>query len=822
MKTHVKYSLFNLSLVFFIIATVWHASFAIDPKQMCRISCDPENLKIGVKLGEEPLKAALRMELQDQTYPIVCGCEIGKTGINDYIGEHACRHAYDFSVGNINESKNSIQINFGYQQRQIDDFLWGHIETFRVNSDIKSFLKPTIVDNTLSFSLSDLEVTDSEFHGFAAVASAILLGPLFEFGNPIVGVTDNLIMAHVITESIVNMIANDLAGDMTRDFGGFDFNLLFDKLNILTNYQSEGLITATNAEFKETNGDNYGGLWVYFDIDAQVAERLFNEVIVFAEENGILTALKPLIELQDLVAMNGFDISKITSAHKNLIISLSGAGEYLPTVLDPARKTIATYVETPAEPVESSGDAIYPLPVNYIDGKTVAVTASPWLRPNFDRTSIDLTNESWGPTPAAFALKIKEALDKMAPEHKLILLGKSMGGCKMQEIINELSILNVPVDLLIIVDGSCRVADQSSENKDIPVTVKRAYNYRQISVQPENDYQNGFKITTTFPTIGSDVVVGDVGNDIGELMCEGVGHNDIDECPALLVEIDKIIRGILRVPDGTSLAKVSISILNEGQNETNIVKPRIYIQNISSIPISDFQVYYYFAVEDGKAPVVDDYYTPFSTPVLESTGINTYRLVYNFAGATLSPGSVLPNSDGSIVGIHYSDWSPVDKSMHLAYNLSNGFNPSENLDVRLNDGSYLFGNVISTGEDDEEVPDTIQGDIYITGNTTIPVPPAGVTVRVNKPEYLHGLMFTVRNAGTEDYTEVIWNGVLDQNANDCQARSALLSGNGAQINNICTPKDLDEKMSFEIRSQDGKAHSVMIEIFEWFNGTGCQ
>jgi hypothetical protein len=54
------------------------------------------------------------------------------------------------------------------------------------------------------------------------------------------------------------------------------------------------------------------------------------------------------------------------------------------------------------------------------------------------------------------------------------------------------------------------------------------------------------------------------------------------------------------------------------------------------------------------------------------------------------------------------------------------------------------------------------------------------------------------------------NEVLDQNTNDCQARSALLSGNGAQINNIFASKDLNGKMSFEIRSQDGKAHSVMI------------
>lgn len=73
------------------------------------------------------------------------------------------------------------------------------------------------------------------------------------------------------------------------------------------------------------------------------------------------------------------------------------------------------------------------------------------------------------------------------------------------------------------------------------------------------------------------------------------------------------------------------------------------------------------------------------------------------------------------------------------------------------------------------------------------------------------MMFTVRNAGTANYTVFIWNGVLDQNTNDCQARSALLSGNGAQINTIFAPKDLNGKMSFEIRSQDGKAHSVMID-----------
>lgn len=107
----------------------------------------------------------------------------------------------------------------------------------------------------------------------------------------------------------------------------------------------------------------------------------------------------------------------------------------------------------------------------------------------------------------------------------------------------------------------------------------------------------------------------------------------------------------------------------------------------------------------------------------------------------------------------------------------------------------------------------------ITGTGSYPVTPAGVTYRINNSSYHHGMMFTIRNIGLDDAVEVRWFGVLDQNNSNCASRVANLNGNGAQINNICTPKDASNDMYITLKSS--KNCSVQLEIFNWTNGPGC-
>ncbi|NLW32127.1 MAG: hypothetical protein GXY77_11810 [Fibrobacter sp.] len=99
--------------------------------------------------------------------------------------------------------------------------------------------------------------------------------------------------------------------------------------------------------------------------------------------------------------------------------------------------------------------------------------------------------------------------------------------------------------------------------------------------------------------------------------------------------------------------------------------------------------------------------------------------------------------------------------------------------------------------------------------------PEGICIRVHNDDYLNGTMFSVRNNGTNDSVIVEWYGVLDQNRSDCEDRCANLFGNGAQINNVCTPRE-GGYMYFRIRSKNDQTCSVRIEFTNWMNGPGCQ
>jgi hypothetical protein len=105
---------------------------------------------------------------------------------------------------------------------------------------------------------------------------------------------------------------------------------------------------------------------------------------------------------------------------------------------------------------------------------------------------------------------------------------------------------------------------------------------------------------------------------------------------------------------------------------------------------------------------------------------------------------------------------------------------------------------------------------------TLRITPAGVTVQIQNPDYLHGAMITVRNKGHNDSLIVEWYGGIDQNSPECMSRKANLFGNGAQINNFTSPKLGNGMVLINIRSATKETYLTDIEIFNWRNGTGCR
>lgn len=143
----------------------------------------------------------------------------------------------------------------------------------------------------------------------------------------------------------------------------------------------------------------------------------------------------------------------------------------------------------------------------------------------------------------------------------------------------------------------------------------------------------------------------------------------------------------------------------------------------------------------------------------------------------------------------------------------------------VNDNTYRVVAYDSTGNMSSQISGNkmyaVTGfDAFISD--TLRISPAGITVQISNPDYLHGAMFTVRNKGQNDSLIVEWYGVMDQSLSNCQNRSADIFGNGAQINNIATPKLGNGYMLFNLKSATDETYLVDIEVSNWRNGQGCQ
>lgn len=453
-----------------------------------------------------------------------------------------------------------------------------------VLAEITAFLVPKIEDGKLFF---DIELDNSEiidYGGWEIVGGAItadaVIGPLLHAFMPSMGSIITTILNVATFPSIMDVIIDKIDDYAMENIPleakeVKEFQEIWKKVQ---QYDKYGFLSPSAN--MESNG-----LYLNFDYDITKFDDIYEDIMVpwnnLTGENTIITYLDKiqdiaienlgriltddeLAEVEKILGygvgyveskikesyaayeykfMKGFDLSKFNSSKNMLIVSLAGAGPFNKVVLNGNENLIGLETLEGGDVPQSMNvyeDQIYQLASYYTDDKTVAVIGYPWLS---TEESLQIDAGAYLPNVNRLSLKIKEALDKMAPDSKLLLIGKSLGGAKLEEIVNELNTLNVHVDLLVMVDPSATPINQSgsSYTRAIPTNVKKVYNYRQISEFPESNGQNGFPISFIAPTKGEDIIVGDVKNDIGVLPCEGVGHDDIDECEWLLNEIDGLI-----------------------------------------------------------------------------------------------------------------------------------------------------------------------------------------------------------------------------------------------------------------------------------------
>jgi RHS repeat-associated protein len=156
---------------------------------------------------------------------------------------------------------------------------------------------------------------------------------------------------------------------------------------------------------------------------------------------------------------------------------------------------------------------------------------------------------------------------------------------------------------------------------------------------------------------------------------------------------------------------VKVFSKDEAMSETNISKPRIYIENTGTTTLDHFDFYYKFTTENNETPFLETYYTPGAEVSLLPSG-GDYFVKYRVTGASLAPGQSFPNTDGCIVGLHYNNWGAWDKTNDYSYKSTSTFLENNRVSVYI-DGVLIYGETVSSagGSLTREIWNSISGTL---------------------------------------------------------------------------------------------------------------
>jgi len=143
--------------------------------------------------------------------------------------------------------------------------------------------------------------------------------------------------------------------------------------------------------------------------------------------------------------------------------------------------------------------------------------------------------------------------------------------------------------------------------------------------------------------------------------------------------------------DSTNYGSLKVYSYEEQNNNYCQSNPRIRVVNSGSTPVSDFKVEYYFTVENGNTPILEKYYVGDCSVYLVSTGGSGYKIVYDYTGKTIQPGQSLPDLAGTVVGLHYPDYSTFDKTNDYSNNLYGAFSENNHICIYSQSGTLIYG-----------------------------------------------------------------------------------------------------------------------------------
>lgn len=114
-------------------------------------------------------------------------------------------------------------------------------------------------------------------------------------------------------------------------------------------------------------------------------------------------------------------------------------------------------------------------------------------------------------------------------------------------------------------------------------------------------------------------------------------------------------------------ATLEVWARDEVPNDPQWIKPRIYLKNSTGAAIQNFKVEFYFSLNAGQTPIIEDYSTPNCSVSAVSLGSGNYKVVYNYAGFTLNVGAIAPDLAGTVIGIHLANNQALSNRMTTHY-----------------------------------------------------------------------------------------------------------------------------------------------------------
>jgi Cadherin-like len=111
----------------------------------------------------------------------------------------------------------------------------------------------------------------------------------------------------------------------------------------------------------------------------------------------------------------------------------------------------------------------------------------------------------------------------------------------------------------------------------------------------------------------------------------------------------------------SSLAKLSVSVTDEGLNDLQWTKPRIRVQNTGTAPETFHAIRYAFPPVAGKIPQASIWDPGDAVATLSLKSAISASVEVELGAITLQPGESLRWGNGILLGIHNSDWSVWNK-----------------------------------------------------------------------------------------------------------------------------------------------------------------